>query len=181
MTNVIHDKCDRLFAFYDTDGNGRLDRDDVNLMVGRVLAGSHVPLDSPKAAAVRAEYDAWWQSLVDHADTDADGVITQDEFRTAMSGLSPDRPAIQSTVRKAVDATFTAMDTDDDNQIPVSVVVAMFTSGGLSHESAAEAARVLDINGDGTITRDEYATAWLGFFLTDDPDAPASRILGKLS
>ncbi|MFD3679074.1 hypothetical protein [Streptomyces sp. NPDC058613] len=79
------------------------------------------------------------------------------------------------------------MDTDDDNQVPVSVVVAMFTRGGLSKESAVEAARVLDVNGDGDGdgdgdgTRDEYATAWLAFFLTDDPDAPASRILGTLS
>ncbi|MGW6413030.1 EF-hand domain-containing protein [Streptomyces vinaceus] len=181
MPNVIHEKCDRLFALYDTDGNGRLDHNDVELMVARILAGSNVPADSPKAATVRADYDAWWKALLDHVDANGDGIITQDEFRAAMTGLSPDDPAIKTTARKAVDAAFTAMDSDDDDEIPVAALIAMFTRGGVREEDAAEAARVFDLNGDGTITRDEYAHAWLEFFATEDPDAPASRILGKLS
>src|SRR5699024_4747429 len=55
MPDVIQDKCDRLFALYDTDGNGHLDQEDVTLMVDRILAGSNVPADSPKAAALAAE------------------------------------------------------------------------------------------------------------------------------
>ncbi|CAM5274993.1 calcium-binding protein [Streptomyces spiroverticillatus] len=181
MPDVIQDKCDRLFALYDTDGNGHLDHEDVTLMVDRILAGSNVPADSPKAAALAAEYDAWWQSLLAHADVNGDGVITREEFRATMGGRALDDPALQGTVRKAVDAVFSALDSDDDHEIPASVLVAMFTRGGLSQDDATEAASVFDLDGDGTITREEYATRWLDFFTTDDPDSPANRILGNLA
>lgn len=181
MPDVIHDKCDRLFALYDADGNGHLDHEDVKLMVNRILIGSNVPADSPKAAALEADYDAWWRALLAHADVNGDGVITRDEFRTTMSGLSAADPALHNTVRQAVDAVFSALDSDDDNKIPATALVAMFSRGGLSQDDATEAARVFDLDSDGTITREEYATRWLDFFTTDDPEAPASRILGKLS
>jgi Ca2+-binding EF-hand superfamily protein len=181
MPDVIHDKCDRLFALYDADGNGHLDHEDVKIMVNRILVGSNVPAESPKAASLQADYDAWWQELLAHADINGDGVITLDEFRATMSGLSHDNPALLGTVRQAVDAVFTALDSDDDNEIPAAALVAMFTRGGLDQDDAAEAARVFDLDGDGVITREEYATRWLDFFTTDDPEAPASRILGKLS
>ncbi|MEV0598201.1 EF-hand domain-containing protein [Streptomyces sp. NPDC050315] len=177
---AIHSKCDRMFALLDVDGNGHIDQEDIDLMAGKILQGSQVPLDSAKATQVKAEYAAWWRALAAHADADGDGRITRDEFRASMSGLAPDDPAIRDSVRGAVDAAFTAMDADDDGQIPVATLVAMFTTGGVAPEDAVEAARFLDRDGDGTITRDEYATAWLDYFTTIDPAAPANHILGRI-
>ncbi|MCX5381459.1 EF-hand domain-containing protein [Streptomyces sp. NBC_00091] len=179
MSQALTEKCDRLFAIYDADGNGHLDSNDVDIMARKILEGGNVPADSAKAKNMTEEFRSWWRSLSDLADADGDGIITREEFRTALGGLPA--PQLRETLQRAVDAQFTALDADDDNEIPLDLLVAVFTHGGVSPEDAAEAARALDANGDNTITRDEYVSAWVTFLTSDDPDAPGSRILGRLN
>ncbi|MFJ6797179.1 hypothetical protein [Streptomyces sp. NPDC091268] len=67
-----------------------------------------------------------------------------------------------------------------DPWLDIEISPAGLTPGGLSEEDANEAVRAFDLDGDGVGTREEYVGPWLDFFATDAPDAPASRILGRL-
>jgi Ca2+-binding EF-hand superfamily protein len=117
--------------------------------------------------------------MVDHADTDNDGRVSRAEFRAAMADLSSRAPIVDS-VEGAINAVFSVLDSDDDDQVPVTEVVRMFTKSGVSDQDAAQSAQALDLNNDGVITRKEYTTVWLGYFTDNDPNTPASRILGNL-
>ncbi|WP_326586199.1 hypothetical protein [Streptomyces sp. NBC_01294] len=111
------------------------------------------------AVAAEAEADGAWRPVLLDLQREHDRDALETSWDRARSARSWTR-STNSRASWSVDAVFTAMDSDDDNQIPLSVLTTMFTRGGLSEDDAAEAARVFDVDGDGTVTHEEYAAPW---------------------
>jgi EF hand domain-containing protein len=77
-------------------------------------------------------------------------------------------------------AVFDAADKDDDGKIDRAEMMAAQIRGGMSEVETKQAFGILDTDGDGYVTHDEYVRAARDFYLSDDPEAPGNSIAGEL-
>ncbi|WP_033443279.1 EF-hand domain-containing protein [Saccharothrix sp. NRRL B-16314] len=77
-------------------------------------------------------------------------------------------------------AVFTAADKDRDGRITAPEMMAAQIRGGMSEEETTQAFGMLDTDGDGYVTTQEYVEAARAFYLSDDPDEPGNSIAGDL-
>ncbi|GGR66315.1 hypothetical protein GCM10010282_69220 [Streptomyces roseolus] len=65
------------------------------------------------------EWRRTWNILREHADTNADGVISREEVHQAIAGAHGGRAGLQERLTPGLVAEFAAMDSDDDGIITV--------------------------------------------------------------
>lgn len=113
--------------------------------------------------------------------TDAHGVkrITVQDWITW--GDDPAFPGfVEATAIPFSMAVFAAADKDNDGRINAAEMMAAQTRGGMSEDETNKAFGILDTDGDGYVTTDEYIQAARDFYLSDDPNAPGNFIAGEL-
>ncbi|MCX0241996.1 EF-hand domain-containing protein [Streptomyces drozdowiczii] len=77
-----------VFTLFDADGNGAIEADDFELMARRVTAA--VPeAGAEKRDAMVTAFRTFWKALAENADTNRDGKVDPEEFRTVV--LDPQR------------------------------------------------------------------------------------------
>ncbi|MFB4274601.1 EF-hand domain-containing protein [Nonomuraea sp. MTCD27] len=165
-SDVINAKCDKFFAVFDVNGNGYIERQDIDLLKANVLKAGSVPPESAKAQTFNHEYDVLWRALVEAVDKDGDGRLSREEFRQALGGLHA--AGMRDALYRAAAAVHVAVDTDDDGVFRVEDLVHLYTTCGVPLDIAQSVAAGMDRNGDGTITTAEYATAWTEYFTLDN-------------
>lgn len=68
------------FDTLDANHDGRLTRDDFEVLALRLAQSHGAPPGSPATQAIRSEYRALWDDFLHRADTDADGSVSRAEF-----------------------------------------------------------------------------------------------------
>ncbi|WP_067695954.1 EF-hand domain-containing protein [Nocardia jejuensis] len=123
------------FALWDQDGDGLISAQDI-------LAGiTALGLDIDSEAVER---------LVAAADTDGDWLISRAEFDAARLGRDPEI--------NDPDAAFDTFDTNRNELIELDELESLLrTCPDLSHESAAALLVTADLDGDGYLSRAEFA------------------------
>jgi len=76
------------------------------------------------------------------------------------------------------DASFDAVDTDDDGAISLDEVIHLYVSVGLDASVASAAFTQVDTNGDNQVSRDEWRAAVVGIYLSDSPEGMGSNMFG---
>ncbi|MEV6949686.1 EF-hand domain-containing protein [Streptomyces sp. NPDC051172] len=178
---VINQKYDLIFDRLDADGSGVLEFADCERMGQDVIRSGYVTEGSAKASALFAAYREAWDRLVAAADTDGDGVITREEFRSAMSDTLGRREQVVAGCRAVLDAEFSAIDADDDGLVPVADFQRYLEALGSSPEEAAATCSLLDTNNDRQVSREEFHAGWSQYLLSTDPSDAGSNFLGSLS
>lgn len=123
------------FALWDRDGDGRISADDI--LSGITALGLEID-----AEAV--------ERLVAAADTDGDWLISRAEFEAARLGRDPE-------ITDA-DAAFDTFDVNHNELIELDELESLLrTCPGLSDESAETLLTAADLDGDGFLSRAEFA------------------------
>ncbi|MFE2247040.1 EF-hand domain-containing protein [Streptomyces lavendulae] len=177
MTDVVTSRYDRTFDLLDANTNGVLEEKDFTTLAERIVQATGVA-SSAKEEALLREWRRCWTILREHADTDSDGVISRDEFRRAMAGAYGDRAGLRERLTPGLAAEFAAMDGDDDGIATVEQFEAFLVAFGLEPAQARAARALLDTDGDGRITREEYLNGWTDFLLGVDSGTPVGALLG---
>ncbi|MBV9142661.1 MAG: EF-hand domain-containing protein [Pseudonocardiales bacterium] len=178
MSNVVKDqKFIALFDWFDQGKDGYLTHEDFQQMAELFVALAHEE-DQANATAMRDAFERWWELLVTHGATDADGRLTQSEFVKIMKShvTSPDN--FESAVLAIVDALMSAFDTNKDGVLESQEYVQMYSALGIPPEHSSDAFRRLDRDNDGTISHDEFKTAIREFYLSDDENASGNWLIG---
>jgi Ca2+-binding EF-hand superfamily protein len=181
MQDTVKDhKFTILFDWFDQNEDGYLTADDFEQMADMftALAQEH---DSENVTAMRSAFQTWWGLLRDSGDTDTDGQLTRQEFLALMKSSITAPDNFESAVLAIADALMRALDTDGSGTLSTSEYVGMYSSLGVPPEHSTAAFHLLDRNGDGQISHDEFRTAIVEFYLSDDPNAPGNWLLGPMS
>ncbi|HSV67879.1 MAG TPA: EF-hand domain-containing protein [Mycobacteriales bacterium] len=177
---VKNQKFNVLFDWFDQNKDGYLTADDFEQMAN-MFAALAQEQDSANTNAMRTAFQTWWGLLRDSGDVDADGRLTRQEFLNLMKSSVTAPGNFESAVLAIADALMRALDTDSSGTLTTSEYVGMYSALGIPPEHSTAAFHLLDRNGDGEISHDEFRTAIVEFYLSDDPNAPGNWLLGPTS
>ncbi|MFG2981741.1 EF-hand domain-containing protein [Streptomyces sp. NPDC048258] len=179
-STVITRRYNRTFDLLDTNGNGVLDEKDFTGLIKSIARATAVQ-GTPKEEALLKEWGNCWHTLRDNADADGDGRISREEFHQAMAASYGNRTQLQDRLVPALESSFAAIDADNDGVATVEQLEAYLSAWGLEAEQARTARGLLDEDGDGRITRQEFVAGWTDFLLSDSPECAANSLLGPVN
>ncbi|MEV0502022.1 EF-hand domain-containing protein [Streptomyces spectabilis] len=177
--DVKAQKFSTLFRWFDQNGDGLLTHDDLHAMAERFAALARED-DTANATAMRDAFETWWQLLLTHGDSDGDGRISPQEFITVMKAAVTDPQHFEQAVLAIVDALMRALDTNQDGTLSQEEYVRMYDALGIPPTHSEAAFRLLDSDGDGSLSHSEFRAAITEFYLSTDPKAPGNQLLGPI-
>ncbi|MEE1751931.1 EF-hand domain-containing protein [Streptomyces sp. SP18CS02] len=173
----LQDRSQSMFDLYDTDGNGRITLEDFQQRAARIV--DQFPQAAPhKAQAVRQQYAELWQELAEAADSDGDGQVTREEFVAVLDAATTENVA--ASVGHDM-AEFNLADADDDGYIGQQEIVSLLKAYGVSAQGAEAVLAIVDTDGDGRISGQEFAALQRECYVATDPNAPGSEVFSRLS
>jgi len=182
ISTFLDRKLGRRFRTFDTDGDGFIERDDFERSATRLGEEfGHRP-DSPACKRLMDLSLQLWQRLAAVADTDHDGRISEEEYKSAFSaGLLETPASFDQGYRPFLDAIMQIADVDHDGMLAVGEYV-RWTGAlmGLPEAHGREVFRRLDEDSDGFISTEDVLEAIREYYFDEDPESAGSWLLGPL-
>ncbi len=167
-TAVVFDAMDR-------DGDGFLHREDFAALAARWTENRGLRPGSPAADRLTSIMLGWWDTLVTASDTDRDGRITIDEVLVVVDQLAADTTPVAATAR----AMFEAIDANDDGRIDAAEYRQLIETWNGAPTDTDEVFPLLDLDGDGHVSEEEFVELWTEFWAGDDQSAPGTWVFGR--
>lgn len=155
-----------VFGAMDANGDGYLTESDF-----RALTARWVSLRGSDEELLSGVMMGWWATLSAIAGQDE---VTIDNVLSIVDAL----PKTPEAVTETADAMFTAVDENRDDYISSDEYRTMIAAW-LGHEGVTDFA-ALDFDGDGKLSREEFAQLWLEFWAGDDAMAPGTYVFGPV-
>ena len=159
------------FQHWDRDHNGSIEWADMEKAVRRLGEAFGRAEDSHEWGALTESCRRYWQVLLQHADNDRDGRISQDEYVTAFGdGVMADPAVFDGVFRSLLANVVRLADVDGDARLNREEYIRLMGSWYNAGESDAAAffAR-LDTDGDGFLTLDELVRSAGSAFVDGEP------------
>ena len=166
-------KISRVFGAMDADHDGFLTERDFRALTARWLDLRGTDAGTPEGERLAAIMMGWWATL--DAAAGHGGRVTLDQVLQVVDEL----PAMPGAVTGTAAAMFEAVDENGDGVISVPEYRRMIEAWSGDTPDGDVFAQ-LDLDGDGRLSRDEFAGHWYEFWAGDDPAAPGSRIFGHV-
>ncbi|NKE60057.1 calcium sensor EFh [Lentzea sp. PSKA42] len=155
-----------VFGAMDANGDGYLDESDF-----RALTARWVSLRGSDEELLSGVMMGWWATLSAAAGQDR---VTVDNVLSIVDAL----PKTPEAVTDTADAMFAAVDENRDDYISSDEYQTMITAW-LGQDSATDFAS-LDFDGDGRLSREEFAQLWLEFWAGDNAEAAGTYVFGPV-
>jgi len=172
-------KFNIVFDWFDQGGDGYLTHDDFQQMAAlfTALPGGDAP---ENAQALRDAFEKWWGLLLAGGDTTEDGKLGREEFIDVMKSSVTAPENFEDAVIAIADAFMRIVDTGGDGSLSFDDYVRMYEGLGIDPAHSSDAFKRLDRDGDNAISYEEFRTAIVEFYLSDDENAPGNWLLGPL-
>ncbi|MFF9642194.1 EF-hand domain-containing protein [Kitasatospora aureofaciens] len=179
--DLLFAKINHGFDHLDADGDGLLTERD-HVLMGHSVARSlgHQEGSEAEAVIVRAYLTVWHDLHLAGKPTGTEA-ITREQF-VASTGALADDPVAAREIFGALAGSFLAVADADHSGTVDAGEFFVFQRGhfaGLSRDDADEAFRHLDLDGDGTLSADEFTSAIIEYWTSRDPEAPGNWWTGK--
>jgi Ca2+-binding EF-hand superfamily protein len=172
-------KLHKVFDSFDTDGDGIIDLLDFTGMAQTYC----------EAYGVAARTDAWrkihecaytmWRAVEQRAGTVNPAKLTRQEWVSWMGSHEYEDYVNLAAIPFSM-AAFAMADADNDGRCSVDEMMAAQRRSGMSEEEIHRSFKLLDFDGDGFVTAEQFAEALDEYYFSDDPNAPGNSIAGDL-
>lgn len=180
MTELQTQKQTHYFNLVDVDKNGFIEKEDWVKIGDNLAAMRGIEKGTELYDAIQASLDTIWTNLSEHADADADGKVTLDEWLTFEDEkvINCDDDWYDSYVNNIVRGLFTVLDEDQNGVIGKDEYLNLMVSFQVQPSDAIEAFKKLDSDGNGTIDEAELINAVFEFHRSDDPESSGNWLFG---
>ncbi|MBU7582553.1 MAG: EF-hand domain-containing protein [Nostoc sp. TH1S01] len=182
MNDFLNRKLSRRFRTFDDDRNGFIERIDFEMSVARLAEEFGHDGESPARQKLLDLSLGLWEHLLQFADTNTDGRISEAEYKAAFAlGLLETPETFDQGYMPFLSAIMDIVDQDGDGKLTVTDEIRW--TGALMHlseQDAREAFRRLDQDGDGFITTHDLLEAIRAYYFDDSPNSPGYWLLGTL-
>lgn len=178
LTEVQTRKWTRLFNVYDTNGNGTIERDDLEQNFNNVAAAGNVTPGTPEYEAMHARFVENWEKMQKETDLNKDGKTELKEWLEYID-RQLQKPSNYQVILAMVGRMFDLFDLNGNGVISMEEYKTFYRCWRMPEELAEEVFPKLDLNGDGVISKDEFLELVGQFHLSDDPDAPGNLLFGS--
>ncbi|SDI09501.1 Ca2+-binding protein, EF-hand superfamily [Actinokineospora alba] len=161
-------KISHVFTAMDTNRDGCLIESDFASIADRWVA---LGADRDRAEAVTS---GWWATLLAASEAER---VTVTEVLSVVDRLGEMTDAVVATAHTAFDA----IDTNGDSAISAAEYRVLIEAWNGAPTDTDEIFPLLDLDQDGTISRDEFTAHWVEFWAGDDLDAPGTWVFGRFS
>ncbi|MEG4207184.1 EF-hand domain-containing protein [Microcoleus sp. Pol7_A1] len=174
LTEFQKRKLSLRFYMADTSKDGMVELADFEQQGQKVAELIGIQPGSTEYEKIISTYVANWEIYWKPADADGDNKITVDEYLKSADILIAENTGKKTKLR-VNKAFFDSIDLDRDGEITLNEYTIYLKAVGRSEEDAKMAFSKIDTNGDGKLSRDEFATALYDYHASNDPQAPANR------
>ncbi|MGW5733124.1 MULTISPECIES: EF-hand domain-containing protein [Streptomyces] len=170
------DKLEAMFAAFDANSDGYLQESDFAALADRWGQLPGVEPGTELRAQVDEVCQGWWHVLLAAADANRDDTVDLSELLAVVDQL----PAMREEVAATADTLFDAVDTDKDGRISPREHQRLVETWHGQPRDTRDVFPLLDHDGDGYLTRAEFATLWTQFWISDDPAEPGNLVCGRI-
>jgi Ca2+-binding EF-hand superfamily protein len=179
ISDLRRRKLEKSYGSIDVDQDGVIDELDVTALSQIWCDTYDLAPRSPAWRKIHGQGQQMFRGMAGSVDADGIRRVTLDDWLNWAT-----KPEfVEFVERDAIPysmAVFSAADKDEDGKINAAEMMAAQIRGGMSEKETADAFGVLDTDGDGYVTYDEYVAAARDFYLSEDPEARGNYIAGDL-
>lgn len=164
-----------VFSAMDVDSNGFLDRADFAALTARWTENRGLAPDSEQADRLSSIMMGWWEALL--AASDSDERVTLDEVLRVVDHLAQDPEPVVATAT----AMFEAIDENGDGRIDAAEYRQLIETWNGTATDTDEIFHLLDLDGDGHVSEDEFVELWTEFWAGDNANAAGTWVFGRFA
>ncbi|WP_069464168.1 EF-hand domain-containing protein [Actinacidiphila rubida] len=178
MASVFQErKLKGMFDAFDADGDGYLREDDFRALTARWSRLPGVGPGTELRGRVETLLMSWWGALLEAGDANGDGSVDLAEVLVLVDLL----PGMAEDVTATAGVVFDAIDTDGDGRISPEEHRRLVETWNGEPVDMTGVFPLLDPNGDGYLSREEFALLWRQFWISDDPAEPGNWLCGRFA
>jgi Ca2+-binding EF-hand superfamily protein len=179
LTDLQKRKLSKMFRLLDGDGDGVLVRGDYDRTCRRLLAVLRAEPGSEDAAEIEASYATEWDELQAEADRARGGRVTLDGWLDYRGAQLEGPDAFETMIDPYVETVFAKLDRDGDRRISTEEVRGYLGLYRMPDEELDLILGRIDPDRRGIFSRQDIGQLARDYYLSDDPDAPGSWLLGR--
>jgi Ca2+-binding EF-hand superfamily protein len=181
MTEFQIIKMTNLFNLLDADKNGKIQKDDFDLILSRISILLDLDVESSEFQKLRERYDQRWNKISEYADTNKDGLVTFKEWIDYCKVVLSSEEEYNNHITHIVNFVFDLLDEDGNGGISINELKMFYDAYGLDPKIANQTFPILDLNSDGKITIDELNILCGQFHKSNDKKDPGNHFFGYLN
>lgn len=178
LTDLQKRKLVTLFSVYDANNSGVLDQNDFEQTVQKLAQLRDWQQGSSEYNELHTKYMLYWQGLQDIADQNRDEKVSLEEWFIYHDKLLSPEGNFEEVIGSLTDLIFNLFNPDGSGKTTPQQWEEFFVVYNIPRLYVEYIFPRLDLNNDGTLSKDEVLELLHQFYFSDDLEAPGNLLFG---
>lgn len=179
LTNLQKRKLTRFFNVWDANGDGVITTKDPEQVAQNLAKLQGLKPGSPEHEGFYSGFMSYQNDFLKAVDVDESGRVTLEEWLAYHEEMLQDGKRFEGTALMSIEVMFALMDRNGDGKITLEEYGEWMRAFRIGEQDTTEEVfQKLDLNENGTLSKEEILQLTREFFYSDDPDARGNWALG---